>query len=71
MAEFNEMAGNYKAAEELHLKALAIRREKLGKDHPQVGQSLRSLAQLYRAMARYPDAERMALAAPRQLREEP
>ncbi len=49
--------GRYGEAEPLHIQALSIKEQKLGKDHPQVAASLNNLAELYRAQGRFSDAE--------------
>jgi tetratricopeptide (TPR) repeat protein len=50
-------AGHYRAAEQPLGRALAIREQVLGADHPHVATSLNNLAALYRAQGRYSEAE--------------
>jgi hypothetical protein len=49
--------GRYAEAEPLPKRSLAIREKVLGPDHPDVGQSLAALAELYHAEDRDVDAE--------------
>jgi len=49
--------GRYAEAEPLFRRSLAIRKKKLGPDHPYVAISLNNLGTLYRAQGRYADAE--------------
>lgn len=49
--------GSYAEAKPLFKRSLAIREKALGLEHPDVAQSLNSLAELYRAQGRYADAE--------------
>ncbi|MEM6838608.1 MAG: tetratricopeptide repeat protein [Cyanobacteria bacterium P01_C01_bin.120] len=49
--------GRYGEAEPLFQQALAIHREQLGEDHPDVATSLNNLAELYRVQGRYGEAE--------------
>ncbi len=49
----------YQEAEQLYERALAILEKSLGKDHPDVAQSLNNLAELYRAQGRFDEAEPM------------
>ncbi len=55
--------GQYKAAEPLYLRALSIREEVLGADHPDVANSLNHLALLYAYQGRYSEAEPLYLRA--------
>jgi tetratricopeptide (TPR) repeat protein len=48
--------GDYAKAEPLYRRSLAIREKALGLDHPDVGNSLNNLAELYRAMNRVKEA---------------
>jgi tetratricopeptide (TPR) repeat protein len=50
-------AGRYQDAEPLLQQSLAIRRQQLGADHPDVATSLNNLALLYQAQGRYREAE--------------
>jgi CHAT domain-containing protein len=50
-------AGRYQDAEPLYQQALAIRRQQLGEDHPDVAASLNNLALLYTDQGRYREAE--------------
>jgi tetratricopeptide (TPR) repeat protein len=50
-------AGKYAEAEPLAKRALALREQVSGPDHPDIGQSLNMLAELYQAQGRYPEAE--------------
>ena len=49
--------GKYTEAEGLFKRALAIREKALGANHPDVGQSLNNLANVYRAQGKYSEAE--------------
>src|SRR5690349_18622616 len=49
--------GKYADAVPLAQRALAVRENELGPDHPDVAISLNNLAELYRAQGRYVDAE--------------
>ena len=49
--------GRYAEAEPLYRRSLEIREKQLGRDHPDVAQSLNNLADLYYAMGRYAEAE--------------
>src|SRR6266702_5129357 len=66
---FNEAASylvahaRYQQAEQLLLKALAIRQRLLGGEHPDVAQTLYNLASLYRAQGTYVKAEPFYLQA--------
>ncbi|HEY7415210.1 MAG TPA: tetratricopeptide repeat protein, partial [Ktedonobacteraceae bacterium] len=55
--------GQYAEAESLHLRALSIREQALGPDHPHVAASLHYLAVLYWAQAKYAKAEPLYLRA--------
>ena len=57
LALFN--AGKYDEAEPLYLRALAIREEVRGADHPDVAESLNNLGLLYRTQGQYARAEPM------------
>jgi tetratricopeptide (TPR) repeat protein len=48
--------GEYREAEGLHKRALAIREQTLGTNHPLVGQVLNNLALVYGAQANYAEA---------------
>jgi tetratricopeptide (TPR) repeat protein len=50
-------AGAYPAAEPLYQRALALREQVLGPDHPDTAQSLNNLALLYQDQGRYGKAE--------------
>jgi tetratricopeptide (TPR) repeat protein len=50
-------AGAYPIAEPLFQRALALREQELGPDHPDTATSLNNLAELYRAQGRYGEAE--------------
>src|SRR6516164_9057315 len=50
-------AGRYADAIPIAQQVLAIREKALGRDHPDVAQSLNNLATLYRNQGRYADAE--------------
>ena len=45
--------GKYREAEELYKRELAIREKALGASHPDVGQSLNNLANVYRDQGKY------------------
>jgi tetratricopeptide (TPR) repeat protein len=49
--------GRYWEAEPLYQRALVIREQALGPDHPHTAASLNNLAELYRAQGCYPEAE--------------
>ena len=49
--------GRYADAEPLYRRSLEIREKQLGRDHPDVAQTLNNLANLYSVMCRYSDAE--------------
>ena len=49
--------GRYAEAEPPYKRALAIREQALGPEHPEVANSLSSLAALHRAQGRYGEAE--------------
>jgi len=53
--------GQYDKAEPLYLRSLAIREEKLGKDHPDVAISLNNLAGLYKSQGQHAKAEPLYL----------
>jgi tetratricopeptide (TPR) repeat protein/transcriptional regulator with XRE-family HTH domain len=55
--EYLYYRGRYPEAEPLHERALAIREEILGAQHPNTGESLNNLAELYRAQGKYEQAE--------------
>ena len=49
--------GRFQEAEELYQRALQIRREALGDEHPDVQQTLRNIGRLQERVAQYQDAE--------------
>ena len=49
--------GDYAAAEQLFLRALAIKEKALGPDHPGVAMALNNLGELYYAQGRYDEPE--------------
>jgi tetratricopeptide (TPR) repeat protein len=55
--------GKYKEAEPLHLRAVAVKENVLGKDHPDVAEALNDLAVLYRREGKYKEAEPLYLRA--------
>jgi tetratricopeptide (TPR) repeat protein len=55
--------GRYSDAEPLYLRALAIREQQLGANHPATANSLNNLANLYESIGRYSDAEPLYLRA--------
>ena len=57
LADLYHTQGRYAEAEPLYQRALAIREQALGPDHPDVALSLNNLAALYRAQGRYAEAE--------------
>ena len=57
MANLRRLQGRYADAEPLYQRSLAIREKVLGRDHPEVANSLSTLAELYRTQGRYADAE--------------
>jgi len=60
LALLYEQLGRYEEAEQLHLKAMAIR-QKFGEETPDYTQSLDNLGGLYLTMGRYLDSERTHL----------
>jgi tetratricopeptide (TPR) repeat protein len=50
-------SANSRAPEGLYKRSLAIREEKLGRDHPDVAQTLSNLGILYRNQGKYAEAE--------------
>ena len=56
---FTTVQGHYADAEPLGKRALAIRENALGPDHPDVARSLNNLAGLYQVRGRYADALRI------------
>ena len=50
-------AGKYAEATEIAKRLLAIREKVLGPEHPDVGASLNTLAELYRAQGRFAESE--------------
>ncbi len=48
--------GKYAEAEPLYKRSLAIREKALGPEHPDVGQGLNNLAELYRTQGKYAEA---------------
>ncbi|GAB4138918.1 MAG: hypothetical protein Fur0046_13760 [Cyanobacteria bacterium J069] len=63
LALLHEHQGNYSEAELLNLKALAIREQYLGKEHPEVALSLNNLAATYDSQGRYDESESLHLRA--------
>ncbi|MGH6848648.1 MAG: tetratricopeptide repeat protein, partial [Methylocella sp.] len=55
--EIDQTVGRYSEAEPLLQRALSIREKTLGSDHPDVGESVNNLAQLYAAQGQYAKAE--------------
>ncbi len=55
--------GRYAEAEPLSLRALRIREQQLGLEHPEVAASLNNLATLYRQQGKYAEAEPLILRA--------
>jgi tetratricopeptide (TPR) repeat protein len=51
--------GDFSAAEQLHVRALAIRETGLGLEHPDVALSLNNLANVYWEQGRYDEAEQL------------
>eukprot|EP00743_Colponemidia_sp_Colp-15_P010511 GILK01011582.1.p1 GENE.GILK01011582.1~~GILK01011582.1.p1 ORF type:complete len:1383 (-),score=265.40 GILK01011582.1:214-4362(-) len=61
LAQLNlEFKNNFKQAEKLFLRCLAIRRQALGPLHPSVASTTNSLALLFHRQGRFEDAESMA-----------
>jgi tetratricopeptide (TPR) repeat protein len=56
-AQYLDMCGRYQEAEPHYLRALAMREQHRGPEHPEVAQILNSLAVLYRHQGRYQEAE--------------
>jgi CHAT domain-containing protein len=57
LAILYQQMGRYNDAEPLYQKSLTIREQQLGKNHPDVADSLHNLAYLYQEMDRYNEAE--------------
>jgi tetratricopeptide (TPR) repeat protein len=57
LAALYQRQERYGEAEPLFKRALAIREQALGRDHPDVGQSLNNLATLYDKLDRHADSE--------------
>jgi tetratricopeptide (TPR) repeat protein len=57
LAENFFLRGDYVQAESHYKKALAIREQNLGYDHPRTASTYESLARLYRVLGRYEEAE--------------
>ena len=55
--------GQYAAAEPLYLRAVAVKEQALGKEHPDVAEVLSDLAGLYRREGKYAEAEPLYLRA--------
>jgi tetratricopeptide (TPR) repeat protein len=55
--------GRYSDAEPLYLRALAIREQQLGANHPATANSLNNLANLYESIGRYSDTEPLLIRA--------
>ncbi|NEQ29164.1 MAG: tetratricopeptide repeat protein, partial [Microcoleus sp. SIO2G3] len=55
--------GRYSEAESLYVQALALRRQLLGEEHPNLASSLNNLAGLYRSQGRYSEAEPLLVQA--------
>jgi tetratricopeptide (TPR) repeat protein/nucleoside phosphorylase len=55
--------GRYSEAESWYMRALAIREEQLGLEHPSTANSINNLAVLYRAQGKYEQAEQLCLRA--------
>ncbi len=58
LAILYKQQGKYAEAEPLYMKALKIREESLGPEHPKVAAILNNLGNLYRAQGKYAEAER-------------
>jgi tetratricopeptide (TPR) repeat protein len=56
-AERCEQQGNYEEAARLYRRVLTMRQQQLGNMHPDTAHSLRSLATVYMALAKYKEAE--------------
>ncbi|XGW00851.1 MAG: tetratricopeptide repeat protein (plasmid) [Leptolyngbya sp. BL-A-14] len=57
IAELYYVQGRYREAEPLYVRALSIREQQLGTDHPDVALVLNNLANLYHSTGRYAEAE--------------
>jgi tetratricopeptide (TPR) repeat protein len=57
LASLYQAQGKYAEAEPLLQRALAIREQQLGPDHPDTATSLNNLAGLYQDQGRYAEAE--------------
>ncbi len=62
------MQGRYSEAEQMHLKALNMKKRLLGEQHPHVAESLNNLAVLYDRLFKYSQAESLFLEALRILK---
>ncbi len=58
LASIYKSRGNYRQAEPLYLRALAIDEKVLGPEHPDMADKLANLAELYRTHGKYAEAER-------------
>lgn len=63
LALLHKDLGQYKAAEPLYLRAVAVKEKALGNDHPDVAEALNDLAVLYRRDGKYAEAELVYLRA--------
>ncbi|MEA5599237.1 tetratricopeptide repeat protein [Rivularia sp. UHCC 0363] len=63
LAVLYDSQGKYEAAEPLFLKALELRKQLLGVNHPDIPQSLNNLAELYQFQGRYEEAEPLYIQA--------
>ena len=59
VATVNGGLGEFDRAETLHLRSLAIRETLLGRDHADVGTTLKNLAELYRGTGRTDEGQRL------------
>jgi tetratricopeptide (TPR) repeat protein len=55
--------GRYEEAKPLYKRALIIREQVLGENHPDTAQALNNLAELYRTLGRYEEAEPLYMRA--------
>jgi tetratricopeptide (TPR) repeat protein len=63
LALLHKELGQYKEAEPLHLRAVAVKEKFLGKEHPDVAEALNDLAVLYWRVGKYTEAEPLYLRA--------
>jgi tetratricopeptide (TPR) repeat protein len=63
LAWVHETIGRYKEAEQWYLRALKIREQQFGSDHPNTASSLNNLGNFYETIGRYEESERFLVKA--------